>query len=419
MVVDWVLTDQKWKYEAVQVDCGDGTYRGPGLGQWNPEKGYCLDMFATLVRGNAPKSISMDRSTLILQERASSIRLREAGPSRGVLFVREQVRPSLGLVANGHLELRTNSVTHWTRNGIRLSHPSGTILFRGQQPALLPQGAKTVTCIDERQVYERTSGGLDYDKDGVSFCIRSIRDNTYQIDWGLPERTSHGPSAGVWASGVIQAWQFLLSASVFPIGSEFQRDDRRVTVYAAPDKPVALRRIALLDQARQISGNELYLLSRLFAGRSVESIIAQKLLAQCFDAVRNTNWQAVMFLIGTALEAVLRTKYAIPYDPKRHRTVRIRECIQSVCVEYVIPRISEVSNKVWRAYKRVRHRSAHPDWVSSFGGAVCSARELEALHDVCTLTRFYGCLILAMAGISELDEEVAILVDGLRGPGDA
>lgn len=45
----------------------------------------------------------------------------------------------------------------------------------------------------------------------------------------------------------------------------------------------------------------------------------------------------------------------------------------------------------------MRHRNAHPDWLSTIGGA-CSREEIEkATNDAIFLSRFYGYMIMALA----------------------
>jgi hypothetical protein len=56
---------------------------------------------------------------------------------------------------------------------------------------------------------------------------------------------------------------------------------------------------------------------------------------------------------------------------------------------------------VFGAWRRLRHRNAHPDWLHGDGN---DSIRRQAVEDLMTLTRFYGIMIFAMARVPTLPE---------------
>jgi len=56
--------------------------------------------------------------------------------------------------------------------------------------------------------------------------------------------------------------------------------------------------------------------------------------------------------------------------------------------------------EVTKAWKRLRHRNAHPDWMDSIDRTDDGNR--QAIEDMMLLAQFYGSMMLALAGAPSL-----------------
>ncbi|MEA5510200.1 hypothetical protein VB715_10545 [Crocosphaera sp. UHCC 0190] len=61
--------------------------------------------------------------------------------------------------------------------------------------------------------------------------------------------------------------------------------------------------------------------------------------------------------------------------------------------------------KIIKIYRDLRHRNAHPDWLFTQGGYLSKEQMEKSLDDMIFLSRFYGYMILAIAGVKELKPE--------------
>ena len=63
---------------------------------------------------------------------------------------------------------------------------------------------------------------------------------------------------------------------------------------------------------------------------------------------------------------------------------------------------------VFKAYERLRHRHAHPDWITAQGGMLSDSEIEQSINDMILLSRFYGYMILAISGIKDLEPKFPV-----------
>ncbi len=62
-----------------------------------------------------------------------------------------------------------------------------------------------------------------------------------------------------------------------------------------------------------------------------------------------------------------------------------------------------LSTEVMKAHTYLRDRNAHPDWLFKQGGALSKEETEKALDNMIFLSRFYGYMILTLAGFKNLE----------------
>jgi hypothetical protein len=149
--------------------------------------------------------------------------------------------------------------------------------------------------------------------------------------------------------------------------------------------------------------------------KSEGEFIIRKMFWQIVDAANQNSDGGQALLLSTVLEASLRTLYNLPFIPGRHsredpfNPSKILEQFQS---EYLSGKHdTKWKNKieeVIEAYKRLRHRYAHPDWVRAQGGMLSDSEIGQSINDMILLSRFYGYMILAVTGIKDLEPKFPV-----------
>jgi hypothetical protein len=152
-------------------------------------------------------------------------------------------------------------------------------------------------------------------------------------------------------------------------------------------------------------------LAHFLACDKKESTICRRIFRQVAEAARQQTSQASELLLSTILEAALRSLYDQPFAPdqnKRTNTFNLEGSLKTFRERYMSNDVEigrkwkKVISKVLEAQRRLRDRNAHPDWLSGQGGAYSTAEMEQAVNDMILLSRFYGIMILALAGFREL-----------------
>ena len=102
--------------------------------------------------------------------------------------------------------------------------------------------------------------------------------------------------------------------------------------------------------------------------------------------------------MSTILEAALRTLFGHPFV-SGDRTFNIGRRLTEFRKKYLDDEWTAACKSALGARSRLRHRNAHPDWLSSADGSESPARYTQALDDIIFLCHFYGYMVLAVAGI--------------------
>ena len=113
-------------------------------------------------------------------------------------------------------------------------------------------------------------------------------------------------------------------------------------------------------------------------------------------------------MISSALEAFFRTYYRKPYLMK----FSCKNCLMSFRRTYFINDYEnewkKVFAKVAACYEKYRHKNAHPDWISDSIDQTFEQSQ-EEYNDLVFLSRFYGYLILALTGYTNLEPKAIVV----------
>lgn len=234
-------------------------------------------------------------------------------------------------------------------------------------------------------------------------------DVTYRIaQWELlgdEWRTSH-----VWrfAEGIEAALSFCGGRTVRLLERRLQKGPSEFIERRSRLKPSHLSIFALCPRqtrcAQRIDRGRLIKLARFFTHGGREADVGRQILDQMAEACRQRSIAAHELLCSTILEAALRTLDDHPFR-EGDRSWKIRISVKKFCDEYLSEEWNVHADDALKRHKRLRHRNAHPDWLAFGDGAMSDERLRESLDDRIFLARFYGYMILALAGSKDLKPE--------------
>ncbi len=147
-------------------------------------------------------------------------------------------------------------------------------------------------------------------------------------------------------------------------------------------------------------------LTKFFVSNSEQKAdICYKIFDQMLEARRQKTWYAKELLIATILEAALRTLEKKPYQ-EGDKSCNIEGGLKRFRDQYLSrdwKKICKPDGKIIQTYRDLRHRNAHPDWLFTERGYLSKEQREKSLNDMIFLSRFYGYIILAIAGIKDYE----------------
>lgn len=148
---------------------------------------------------------------------------------------------------------------------------------------------------------------------------------------------------------------------------------------------------------------ELFLvLFKIFLKNDIESVIIRNLFYRIADAVHTHNSDLWAFMLSSALEGFLRTYFNKPY-PKRFSWKNSLEQFRNLHFRgHHENEWKKIFSAVSHIYDKFRNKNAHPDWcrAARLNSHEASQKEFD---DLVLLSKFYGYVILALAGYKDLE----------------
>ena len=149
-------------------------------------------------------------------------------------------------------------------------------------------------------------------------------------------------------------------------------------------------------------------LTRFFASHNPHAEICWSIFRRLAEASQQETWEARELLAGTTLEAVLRTLDNHPFAPGDY-SWKIKQSLASFRQAHLDAAWEAACEKALVVRNRLRHRNAHPDWITHPGGLFSTPERRQSLEDLTFLSRFYGYMILALAGFKGLQPRFPVL----------
>lgn len=190
---------------------------------------------------------------------------------------------------------------------------------------------------------------------------------------------------------------------------QISRGRKTIIEIIKPESPFNLGYFAPITNNGYLDKALLGKLIKLFLTNDKNAIICRNLFYRIADALQVKNMQVWEFMISSALEAVLRTYESKPFL-KRKKGWSIENSLEKFRQRYFIQSFKqewiEVFKKAKNAHKILRHQNAHPYWPTMEMGEIVSAKYNESYDYMVYLSKFYGYIILALAGYKDLKPDI-------------
>jgi hypothetical protein len=183
---------------------------------------------------------------------------------------------------------------------------------------------------------------------------------------------------------------------------EVRMNGRRCTEMRRQPKTLSVGLMSpFLEQRDKIDKEILFKPVPFFARNDRRARICRHIWQQILEASRQAGQQATELLMSTILEAALRTFDG--YSFSKNKSWDLKKSMKKFQSEYLPVGWSNACDKLKVVRERLRHRNAHPDWLYKGGGSLERQHVTASLDDLIFLSRFYGYMILALAGINDLE----------------
>ncbi|BDI15231.1 hypothetical protein ANSO36C_10330 [Nostoc cf. commune SO-36] len=169
-------------------------------------------------------------------------------------------------------------------------------------------------------------------------------------------------------------------------------------------KPIySLNLLSLLDKISPLRKEYFIRLTEFIARNERGSDICRNIFFQLIEASHQSNWQVRELLVSTILEAVLRNIDTQPFQAKKSKSkFNVGSSLKNFISQYLSDEWNDIHTPVMTAHTYLRDRNAHPDWLFTQGGALSEEETEKSLDSMIFLSRFYGYMILSLAGFGNL-----------------
>jgi hypothetical protein len=394
---DYVIKEASFDYLGVR-------HLGVGLLTWAPAKGFRLELLLKRSR-KLPSPIRFGVPRVIGPKDHSCIRLklRDQGYAVTAPLAMDDAL-AYQIVSDDRVSVDPRSVSFLCLPGPLPQSEwwSGSALLdvddsRVHWPDLITQK----TALDGEDFGESFSrSGLSYRTCSTRVVGRYQEGRHFRVSWSLDRRRYSRAECWRFAEALQDALRAMLGSSVWLLQRETLNSPRRRLERRSPVKMQSIE-FPLVEED-VLHKERLFRLTEFFLKGGPETRVAQKIVSQMLRASRQVTWADEQLLLSTILEATLRACDPSPW-PKR--SPPIRESLSRFRQRYGLGSKdwSFASRHAVSAFEHLRHPTAHPDWRLDERDPARAADRARALGEMAFLGRFYGYMILAMAGVPDLE----------------
>lgn len=386
-------------------------YIGHGELKWNPVEGFKFNVPLTRVGEFGPREISIGGGGPVPKHR---IRFKISNTSWKAFCTNAFVSSGdrLQIILNHKLTVDVDNLVLLTstRHLPKGALHSGACTFLLGSSALLPDYVeKKITLDDEILAYQKTQNGILYRDKDLEIIGFLDEDRYLEVKWRYLSNRFSKPNDWPMAIAIRDALSICTGSTVRLLKREILRPTRTYVEFITK-RPVQnlgyfspIQNDGFVD--KRLFGN----LLRTLLTNGVDATLCRNLFYNIADAMNTRNHLLMGFWIASSLEAFLRTfenkprtgsrstdrwqlDRSLKYFQERYLSGEKRNEWKKVCT------------KVKQHHAILRNKAGHPDWLAP-KNPIKNDKSREAYNQMEFLCRFYGYLILAIAGYQGLESE--------------
>lgn len=378
-------------------------YTGKGVLNWSPENGFHIA--GNIKRGEIKLPFQREFRSITFGT-STTMYLRLSDGSHAILPV---YFPDELQLLHGHLSEDTKTAVFIEPISLpSKKHWHGSALLELKDSILFPDSVLVETKIGNGQPSQSFSrDGIRYETETGLRVVGYQKEKKYlELNWSLPIDNWIKTECWEYARGLQYSISALAGQTAELKYREVHRASRTFREVSLNRKPMSLGKIFRPFDFDILDRNKIVDLAFFFVRGQNKADIAKKIFFQMADASQQRTTQGQELLLSTILEAALRSIYNCPFDPenkKRSTTFNLDQLLTKFREEYLVS--SEDTRRLWKkvtskvanSHRLLRHRNAHPDWLSVKGGAYSKDELEQATNHMIFLSRFYGYMIMGLA----------------------
>ncbi|MBD1804319.1 hypothetical protein H6F98_02385 [Microcoleus sp. FACHB-SPT15] len=381
-------------------------YQGRGIMTWNPDEGFHLEAFLDK-KGKTLSKIDLGKVGISPKSNICSIRMRPQSYDWAIAPNIRLTGSDEWNISKGRLSINFGRVFFCKSitpiiSILDNSIWTGSAIYETKSDLSLPDTVYTDVRINEHQIGQtwKASGILYEDNQQQNLIGHLVDEKQLKLHWKLPKTHWSKAESWRWAMAIQYALSIWYGETLWLLQREVVRGSKKVTELSQKGKLNSLELLSPFG-GRPLDKETFIGLTEFFARNSPHTDICRRIFWQMVEASRQQSRQARELLLSTILEAALRSLEEHPSQPNDKWNVqgglkRFRE-------KYFTKEWKPYFNRAFEAFEALRHRNAHPDWLFSQGGSLSEAEQVQSLDNMLLLSRFYGYMILALAGFKNLD----------------
>ena len=413
----------KFVLDGVRFRYRGGCFKGSGFLEWDPAKGFRID--ALLDKSFAPVDAFKTLGQIIINTKEDTfiIWLNVRGHGKAYVPTAFPSDQKLSFPPDNHLSMNVQRVIFFSRWPFDKQTPSkfwsGSADYLTVKKLEFPDPFNTQSTLGGQPFNANMSTGLHHDDD-QKWCMtgRSLSDDRFELSWALNKNRWHRNDAWRFGEAARRSLSIISAQIVWIAKQDLSRDGQKIEELRRPAEAKSLRYFfhPLLGKDLGVVEDWKFnkvaflKLTEFFLRGGLHAETCWKIFCQMADASRQKTAQGQELLLATILEAVFRTINNRPFKAGGYYTKEMRTAdMERFRKDFLSDKWVKACDKALELHGELRHRNAHPDWLTSDDGGMSKAELKKSYSDLIYMSRFYGYMILGMAGFKDLEPRFPVV----------
>jgi hypothetical protein len=412
------FSEQKFILDKIKFRYLEGWYEGKGYLFWEPEKGFRLEAFVDRKGGQLTGTFS-DELRLIPKSEHVNIRMKPRN-LRWAIAPHVPIFDKIYLLKEHQLSVSVPQVIFCDSFQINsddkklfdLQKTGGEAFFQTSRKHRLHRGMELKIKIsgeDFRHIPPESA--FRESNDDFTIVGYFVAENCLKIEFSRLKRVAKSYLRS-WLDAIGVALSFYYGETIELQYSKFGNYRNQFVEYRNLD---SVRRFGVLKPFESpivVDSQSITNLANFLAETSTEAKVCHNIYLQVVEASQQKSWAARELLLATILEAALRTLNNDPFVQGKSKSDVVIRYLSPFVNDKILAAVDDEQRKAnWKKVRRnvekflvkLRHRNAHPDWLTGEHGSWSHEQLEESFYMQRFMAWFYGYMILAMAGCKNLE----------------